>query len=53
MPSPLEILLDPVSLVIIAIYAALFIWESIFPGRQLPKMKNWKLRGIIMFAIFF
>ena len=53
MPSPLEILLDPVSLVIIAIYAALFIWESVFPGRQLPKMKNWKLRGIIMFAIFF
>ena len=53
MPTPLEVLLDPVSLIIIAMYFALFIWESIFPGRKLPKIKFWKLRGILMFAIFF
>jgi len=53
MPSPLEILLDPISLFVIGLYAALFIWESIFPGKKLDHIKNWKLRGIAMFAFFF
>ena len=53
MPTPLEVLMDPVSLTIIAIYALLFIFESIFPGRKLPKMRFWKIRGIALFAFFF
>lgn len=53
MPTPLEILLDPVSLIVIAMYAGLFLWESIFPGRQLPKMKFWVLRGLAMFTFYF
>ncbi len=53
MPTPLEILLDPVSLIILAMYAALMIWEAMFPGRELPKVKNWKLRGLSVFAIYF
>lgn len=53
MPTPLEILLDPVSLVVIAIYAALFLWESIFPGRELPRVKFWVLRGLLAFAFYF
>src|SRR5210317_1519905 len=53
MPTPLEVLMDPVSLVIIAIYALLFIFESVFPGRELPKMRFWKIRGITLFAFFF
>ncbi len=53
MPTPLEILLDPVSLIIIAMYAGLFLWESVLPGRELPKLKFWKLKGIAMFFLFF
>lgn len=53
MPTPLEILLDPVSLVILAFYAGMMIWEALFPARELPKIKNWKLRGIASFAVFF
>ena len=53
MPTPLEILLDPLSLVVIGIYASLFIWESLFPGRKLPKMKFWVLRGVIAFLFYF
>ena len=53
MPTPLEILLDPVSLIVIAIYAALMIWEGLFPAKTLPKVKFWKLKGLIAFAIFF
>ncbi|WP_422079384.1 sterol desaturase family protein [Ulvibacterium sp.] len=53
MPTPLEILLDPVSLVILAIYMILMIWEGMFPARQLPKIKFWKVRGLTAFAFFF
>ena len=53
MPTPLEILLDPVSLYILAMYALLMIWEAIYPARKLPVIPFWKLKGIIFFFIFF
>lgn len=53
MTSPLEILLDPISLIIIAIYAGLMIWEALFPARPLPTVKYWKLKGLIFFVLFF
>ena len=33
MPTPLDILLDPISLIIIGMYAFLMTWEAVFPGR--------------------
>jgi len=53
MPTPLEILLDPISLIILAMYAFLMIWESVAPGRELPKIKYWKIRGISVFIVYF
>ena len=53
MPTPLEILLDPISLIIIALYVSLMIWEAVFPARPLPKIKYWKVKGITFFVIFF
>jgi sterol desaturase/sphingolipid hydroxylase (fatty acid hydroxylase superfamily) len=53
MPTPLEILLDPISLVILVMYAALMLWEAIRPGRKLPVVKGWRLRGLTAFAAFF
>jgi sterol desaturase/sphingolipid hydroxylase (fatty acid hydroxylase superfamily) len=53
MPTPIEILLDPISLIILAMYATLIIWEAMFPARELPMVKNWKLIGLSTFAIFF
>lgn len=53
MPTPIEILLDPVSLIIIAIYAGLMIWEAVFPARQMPAIKYWKIKGLIFFIIYF
>ena len=41
MPTPLEILLDPVSLGVLALYGALMLWEAITPGRRLAKVKGW------------
>lgn len=53
MPSPIEILLDPISLSVIAMYAALMIWEALFPARKLPYVKFWQIKGIISFFVFF
>jgi sterol desaturase/sphingolipid hydroxylase (fatty acid hydroxylase superfamily) len=53
MPTPLDILLDPVSLSILAMYALLMIWEAFFPGRKLPHIKFWKLRGLLVFTFYF
>ncbi|WP_276374843.1 sterol desaturase family protein [Chryseolinea sp. H1M3-3] len=53
MPTPLDILLDPISIIIISMYGILMLWEALFPGRQLPEIKYWKLKGLLAFAIFF
>ena len=53
LPNPWDVLIDPVSLVILGMYAVLMLWEGLFPARELPEIKNWKLRGLTSFAIFF
>lgn len=52
MPSLIEILLDPVSLYLLALYAALMLWEAIFPARKLPYIPYWHVKGIISFFLF-
>ena len=54
MPTPIQILLDPISLAVIAMYFVLFAWESFFPRhKNMPKVKYATLRGLIGFAVFF
>ncbi|HEX7026568.1 MAG TPA: sterol desaturase family protein [Gammaproteobacteria bacterium] len=53
MPSPLELLLHPVSLVIFALYGGLMLWEALAPGRTLPQVRGWKLKGLAAFTVFF
>jgi len=53
LPNPWEVLSDPSSLIILAMYGLLMVWEGMFPARTLPKIKNWKLMGLSSFAIFF
>ncbi|HSK12018.1 MAG TPA: sterol desaturase family protein [Phnomibacter sp.] len=53
MPTPLELLLHPVSLIIIGSYLLLMLWETMFPARKLPPVKGWQLRCIVSFAVFF
>lgn len=53
LPTPWEVLLDPISLIVLGIYAALMIWEALFPAQKLPKVKYWKLRGLLAFGLFF
>ncbi|NVJ45970.1 MAG: sterol desaturase family protein [Cytophagia bacterium] len=54
MPTPLEILLDPISLIVVGMYLLLFAWESFFPrNKNMPRIKNATIRGLVAFAVFF
>jgi sterol desaturase/sphingolipid hydroxylase (fatty acid hydroxylase superfamily) len=53
MPTPIELLLDPISLAVFAIYGGLMLWEALAPARALPVIKGWKLRGLLAFVAYF
>ena len=53
MPTPLEILLDPLSLGLLSIYIVLIILEAISPGQQLKKVKGWIPKSLFVFVIYF
>ena len=52
MPSPLELLLDPLTLSVIGVFAALALWEALFPARSLPRVHLWRVKGFLAFAAF-
>ncbi|WP_298533344.1 sterol desaturase family protein [uncultured Algibacter sp.] len=53
LPTPLELLLDPLSLTVLASYALLILWEEVFPARKLPKVRFWRIKGLVFFFVFF
>src|SRR6185436_20657781 len=53
MPTPLQILLDPVSLTVLGLYGALILLEALFPARPLPEIKGWKTRALVVFVCYF
>lgn len=53
LPSPVDILLDPLSLFVLGLYAGLIVWEELFPARQLPKVKHWRIKGLTFFFVYF
>lgn len=53
MPTIIELVLDPISLVVFAIYGGLMLWETLFPARALPIIRGWRVRGVIAFCVYF
>lgn len=53
MPDLIELILDPISLTLFAIYGGLIAWEALMPARALPKVRGWRARGMAAFAVFF
>lgn len=53
MPTPLQILLDPVSLAVLGLYGALILLEALLPARPLPQVKLWRTRALVVFACYF
>ncbi|MDT0606229.1 sterol desaturase family protein [Croceitalea rosinachiae] len=52
LPSPWAILSDPISLIVYVIFGGLFLWETLVPARQLPKIRYWKLKGLLFFLAY-
>lgn len=53
MPTPIEILLDPIALSLLGLFAAMIAWEALFPARTLPKVRYWPLVGLTSFIFYF
>ncbi len=53
MPTPLQILMDPVSLTVLGLYAALILLEALFPARPLPRVRGWRTKALVVFALYF
>ncbi|MBK9272955.1 MAG: sterol desaturase family protein [Flavobacteriales bacterium] len=53
MPTLLQLLTDPVSIMVHLIYGGLILCESLFPARVLPPVKGWKWKGLLAFAGYF
>jgi sterol desaturase/sphingolipid hydroxylase (fatty acid hydroxylase superfamily) len=52
-PTPVAIILDPLTHYFLAIYLALILWEAFFPARKLVEIKYWKFKGIGVFIFYF
>ena len=52
MPHPIDVLLDPISILIFGLYFGLMAWESLAPGRQLPRVPGARVRGLVGFVVF-
>ncbi len=53
LPTPFDLIFNPISYIVFTIYGGLMLWEAIFPARKLPQVKFWKLKGILSFFLFF
>lgn len=53
LPTPFELIFDPISYIVFGLYGGLMLLEALFPARKLPKIKFWRLKGISAFFLFF
>lgn len=52
MPTPIDVLLDPISLAVMTTFAALIAWEAIAPARPLPKVRGWRTKALVAFVVY-
>ena len=53
LPNPIDVILHPVTLILLSIYGALMLWEALLPARKLPYIKYWKIKGLLAFMVYF
>jgi len=53
MPTPLDLILSPVSWAVFAIYLSLIVAEALFPGRPLPRVRGWRVMAFAAFVAYF
>ena len=52
MPTPLDLLLDPATQTLFAMFGGLLLWDP-RPARPLPHVRGWTLRALAAFALYF
>jgi len=50
MPTPFELIRDPVAIAIFALYAALLACDALVPAQALPRVRGRWARGLASFA---
>jgi sterol desaturase/sphingolipid hydroxylase (fatty acid hydroxylase superfamily) len=53
MPTPIDLLTDPWTQLMLAMFAGLAAWEYLAPGRALPAVRGWALRSLASFVVYF
>lgn len=53
MPTPLDLVLDPLSWIVFAMFGALALWQALAPGRALPTVRHWTARALGAFVVYF
>jgi len=53
LPSPIQVLIDPISLAFFGLYLGLNVWESLAPGRLLPAVPGWRTLGLTSLTVYF
>lgn len=53
LPTPFEVLLDPLSQAMLALIALLFLVQALWPARPLPQIKGWWWRAGVVFVGYF
>lgn len=53
MPTPVDLLLDPLTWILLAMFAGLGVGEVLVPGRELPRVRGWKARALTSFLVYF
>lgn len=48
----LEICSNPINWVVFAMYAGIAVWEFVRPGRSLPRIVGWRLKGVAFFFAY-
>lgn len=52
MPTPIQLLLDPMTLSAIGVYLLLILWEALAPARKLPAVRAWRIRAPFVFLAY-
>lgn len=53
MPTPIDLLLDPLTWILLSMFAGLALWEFAAPGRELPRVRGWLPRALASFGVYF
>ncbi len=53
MPTPIDLLMDPATQTMLAMFAGLALWEFAAPGRSLPPVRGWHARALAAFVVYF